>query len=175
MPEGTDPNASQDGNNNASGSTSDAGNAFKPITSQEDLNEALKERLNRERSKFADYDTLKTKAEQFDQLEAANKSEIERAADKAAAAERERDAAKAEALRWKVAAKHGISDEDADLFLTGTDEETLTKQAERLSERVTDRKKQGNHVPREGTTPRDPKEDEMRAFTRQLFKSAVET
>jgi hypothetical protein len=112
----------------------------------------------------------KTAADRLAELEEANKSEIQKATDKAAAAEKAAETAKAEALRWKVAAKHGISDEDADLFLTGTDEETLTKQAERLTERVTDRKKKSNHVPREGSTPREPAEDEMRAFTRNLFK-----
>lgn len=38
------------------------------------------------------------------------------------------------ALRYRVAALHGIkSEEDIDLFLTGSDEETLTKQAQRIS------------------------------------------
>ncbi|MDN4162947.1 hypothetical protein [Nocardioides abyssi] len=41
---------------------------------------------------------------------------------------------KADSLRWQVAAKYGISEEDVALFLTATDEETLTKQAERLSQ-----------------------------------------
>jgi hypothetical protein len=114
----------------------------------------------------------KTAAERLAELEAANKSELERANDKATAAEKAADKATADALRLRVALKHGISDEDADLFLTGTDEETLTKQAQRLTERVADRKKQGNHVPREGSAPRDPQTDEMREFTRHLFKTA---
>lgn len=114
----------------------------------------------------------KSAADRLTELEEANKSEIEKAADKAAAAEKAAAEAKAEALRWKIAAKHGISDDDADLLLTGSDEETLTKQAQRLTEKVAERKKQGNHVPREGTTPREPHEDEMREFTRKLFQSA---
>jgi hypothetical protein len=115
----------------------------------------------------------KTAADRLAELEEANKTEIQKANDKASAAEKAAAEAKAEALRWKVAAKHGISDDDADLFLTGTDEETLTKQAQRLTERVTDRKKNGNHVPREGSTTTKPKEDEMREFTRRLFSSAT--
>ena len=54
--------------------------------------------------------------------------------------EAERDALAAEletvkttALRAKVAATHGISDEDAAMFLTGTGEKELTAQAERLA------------------------------------------
>jgi hypothetical protein len=115
----------------------------------------------------------KSAADRLAELEDANKSEIQKASDKATAAEKAAAEAKAEALRWKVAAKHGITEEDADLFLTGTDEETLTKQAQRLTERVADRKKNGNHVPREGSTTTKPKEDEMREFTRRLFSSAT--
>ena len=112
----------------------------------------------------------KSAADKLAELEEAQKSEIEKVADRAAAAEKAAAEAKAEALRWKVAAKHGISDEDADLFLTGTDEETLTKQAERLAQRSETRKKNGNVVPKEGTTHREPPEDEMREFTRALFQ-----
>jgi len=56
------------------------------------------------------------------------------------------------ALVKSVQAAHGISDEDADLFLTGSDKATLTKQAERLASKSPDRK-QSNHVPREGNNP----------------------
>lgn len=42
--------------------------------------------------------------------------------------------AAAKVMRWQVAAKHGLSAEDVDLFLTATDEETLEKQAQRLSQ-----------------------------------------
>lgn len=163
---GTNPDkgtSTQDGKN-TSGSTSDAGDKPETITM---TSQQLAERLAR--AKPADYDDLKAKAARLDEIEAASKSEAEKAADKAAKAEAERDNAKAEALRWRVAAKHGISDEDAELFLTGTDEATLTKQAERLTERVADRKKNGNHVPREGATTTTPKTDDMRAFTRNLF------
>ena len=66
-------------------------------------------------------------------IEAAQMSDLERA--QAAAKEYEAAAAKAsaEALRWRIAARHGITDEDAETFLTGTDEDTLTRQAERLA------------------------------------------
>jgi hypothetical protein len=113
-------------------------------------------------------------AKRLAEIEEANKSEIEKANDAKTEAEQRAARAESEALRWKVAAKHGISDEDAELFLTGTDEETLTKQAKRLADRVADRKKTGNVVPKEGTTPREPPEDEMRAFARDLFQRAAD-
>lgn len=128
------------------------------------------------RAKPADYDDLKAKAARLDELEQANKSEIEKANEAKAKAEAEVAAAKAEALRLRVAAKHGISDEDADLFLTGTDEATLTKQAERLSERVADRKKRGNVAPKEGGSADTPGggTSDLREFTRNLFGGATD-
>lgn len=153
MPDDGKPDAPKDDTKKSDGDTI-------TMTSQQ-----LAERLAR--AKPADYDDLKAKAARLDELEEANKSEIQKAQDDAAAAKAAAEKAQAEALRWKVAAKHGISDEDADLFLTGTDEQTLTKQAERLVEKVGSKPK--NVVPKEGTTPPPAGADPMREFTRGLF------
>jgi hypothetical protein len=167
----TPPNPPTPDGTTTSDPTSGAGDGFKPITTQAELDARLSERLQRERAKFADYAELKAKAEQ---LEAANKSELEKATDRATKAEKAAVDAAAEALRLRVAVQHGITLEDADLFLTGTDEETLTKQAKRLTERVTPGARPTNHVPREGTTPTTPPADDMRAFVRGLFAKAAD-
>ncbi len=73
------------------------------------------------------------KAGELDALKVAQMSEIDRTKAEADQARAETQAAKAEALRWRIAATHGISDDDAETFLTGNDEETLKRQAERLS------------------------------------------
>lgn len=112
-------------------------------------------------------------AKRLAEIEESQKTEAEKAADRIRTLEAEVQAAQRDALRFKVASKFGIGDEDTDLFLTGSDEETLTKQAERLAARVETRKKNGNVVPREGTTPREPSEDPLRAFTRQLFNAGT--
>jgi hypothetical protein len=72
------------------------------------------------------------------EIETAKMTDLDRA--KTAAKDAEAAAAKAttEALRWRVAAKHGVTDDDAELFLTGSDEDTLTRQAERLAARTTE-------------------------------------
>lgn len=111
-------------------------------------------------------------AQRLAEIEEANKTEAQKGAERLAAAEREAVQARREALRFKVAAKFAIGDEDVDLFLTGEDEETLTKQAQRLTTRDAERKKQGNYVPREGATNPQPHEDEMRKFARNLFDRA---
>ncbi|MFD8618267.1 hypothetical protein [Streptomyces sp. NPDC059513] len=46
------------------------------------------------------------------------------------------ETAQAALTRYKVANKYGISDEHTELFLTGSDEETLEKQAKALSDRA---------------------------------------
>jgi len=118
-------------------------------------------------------------ARKLQEIEDANKSELQKATDRLAAIERERDQARIDGLRFKVAVKHGISEEDAELFLTGSDEDSLTKQAKRLAEREAarvatqeaeqeERKKRGNHVPREGATT-NVGESDARAAVRGLF------
>ena len=143
---------------------------FTPITSQDDLNRVISERINRERAKFADYEDLQRKASKFDELEAANMTEIERANERAAEAERVAAEARARTLRLEVAAEYGISKEDADLFLKGTDETELKAVAERLKERDSERKLNGNVASKEGTNSNErPKTNDVREFTRGLF------
>lgn len=72
------------------------------------------------------------KASELDKLKAEQMTALERAQAAADEASKSASQAVAEALRWRVAAKHGISADDAETFLTGTDEEALTRQAERL-------------------------------------------
>jgi hypothetical protein len=126
---------------------------------QSDVDRIVRERVARERAKYADYDELKAKADGAKTVE-----------QKLADLEGKYSAAEARAIRSDIAAKHGISAEDRDLFLTGTDEATLTAQAERLAARDADRKKNGNVAPKEGTTTTTggPSKD-VREFTRNLF------
>lgn len=68
------------------------------------------------------------------EFEDRDKSELQKLTEAQAAAEQQRDQATREALRWRIAARHQISDADAEVFLTGGDEETITRQAQRLAE-----------------------------------------
>lgn len=144
---------------------------FKAITSQDDLNRIVSERVKREQAKFADYKDLKSKAAEFDKLSEANKSEIEKANERVSKAEAEVAAVPAkvaDALRGHLVSLHGIEAEDAELFLTASDPELLLKQVDRLLGRAGERKKQGNHAPREGGNPAAP-EDPKRQVANQLF------
>jgi predicted trehalose synthase len=132
---------------------------------QADVDRIVADRLKRERAailaKYADYDELKAKAEGAKSVEERLAQMEQRTAD-----------AEARALRSDVAARHGISAEDRDLFLTGTDEATLDAQAKRLAERVSERKKASNVVPAEGKNPQASTGDGLRELTRHLFARA---
>lgn len=94
---------------------------------------------------------------QLDDIAAANLSDLEKAQKLAADAQAEAAKATAEATRLRIAAKHGISDEDADLFLTGSDVETVERQAAALVARTSTAPKpdlsQGTKGAPAGTSP----------------------
>ena len=137
-----------------------------------DVEKLIKERLAQQaKNKFGDYDELKSKADGAKTLE-----------ERFAALEGQLATSEAKALRASVAAEFGIStkkgakDEpsDAELFLTGTDEATLTAQAQRLVGREADRKKQGNVAPKEGETKFTGKAtSDIKEFARGLFADAA--
>lgn len=127
---------------------------------QAEVDQIVKDRVQRERAKFADYDELRAKAEGAKTLEE-RLAEVEA---RAAKAETER-------LRSDIAARFQIGAEDRDLFLTGSDEDTLTAQAKRLAERESERKKQGNVAPKEGGATESAGDSSAREFVRELFKT----
>jgi len=135
------------GGENTSETTPDAGGEFEPITSQEELDRRIAKRLERERNKYSDYDELQAKAAQFDELQEANKTEQQKLTERAEKAERDAEAAQLEILRFKIAAESGIT-ENVDLILTASDEETMRKQADLWTAREQD-----------AAQPRSPKPD----------------
>lgn len=60
---------------------------FEAITSQEEFDRRLADRLRREREKFSDYDDLKASAARLAEIEEANKTEAQKQADALAAAQ----------------------------------------------------------------------------------------
>jgi len=110
--------------------TAEAGPSFRIISSQDELDRVISERLKRERAKYADYSSLKDKAEEYDKLADAQKTEAERLQSKAQEAEARVVAMSAKVrtkiLRAEVAtlsAKLGLVDADVVLALIGPDVE----------------------------------------------------
>lgn len=104
-----------------------------------DLGDAGKQAIDRMKAERDEArKSAKANAEAAKELAALKQSqmtETERTAARLAEMERETLAARAEALRFRIATRHGISDEDAELFLTATDEATLERQATALAAR----------------------------------------
>lgn len=108
--------------------------------------------------KFADYDDLKKKAGEATTLE-----------ERIAAMEERTRTAEISALRAKYAAD---VPERLRPLLTGTTDEELKAQSDLIVEGEAERKKNGNHVPREGNNPKPGGEDGTREFVRELFGRA---
>lgn len=109
-------------------------------------------------------------ARRLAEIEESQKSEADRTADRIKQLETEAADARRDALRFKVASEFGIASARAELLLTGSDEETMRRQAEALKGETDERKKQGNRVPREGHTTSSSGDDEVREFARGLFR-----
>lgn len=150
-------------NNDAANQNGDGEQDKGKTFTQAELDQIITDRLKQqEKNKFGDYAELKAKAEGAKTVE-------QQLADLSA----KHAAAEARALRSDIASTYGISKEDRDLFLTGSDEAELTAQAKRLADRAAEQKKNGNRAPKEGgTTTGADKNKDMREFTRELFGNA---
>lgn len=99
---------------------------------QDEVNAIVGKRLAEEKSKFADYDVLKAKADKFDEAEEASKTELQKATERANNLESElnafKEAEKLRTLRETVAKDTGIP---ANL-ITGTTEDECKAQAEAI-------------------------------------------
>lgn len=136
-------------NNDATEETTAQGKEFTPPSSQEELDQVIQSRIARERNKFADYEDVKAKAARLDEIEEANKSEIEKQEEVFKALQAENEALKLESLRSRVAADKGVP---ANL-LSGTTGEEINAAADALIEFKGAQKDERLHVPNEGRRP----------------------
>ena len=112
---------------------------FKPITTQEDFDNAIKERLSREKSKYSDYDQLKSRVAELEEENAGLKSTIEATNQSKADADKQLEdlqnkitGYETASLRTRVALQYGLPYDLADR-LQGTDEDSFKADAERLA------------------------------------------
>lgn len=99
---------------------------------QAEIDEIVAKRVARVKKQYGDYEDMKKKAAKFDEIEAANKSELEKLTDqnqKLAAQLAEREHA---ALIQTACIKHGVPADCMDL-VTGADEESIDKAAEKVA------------------------------------------
>jgi septal ring factor EnvC (AmiA/AmiB activator) len=161
--EGT-PEGTEDQGGNTSGTTPPAGNEWKPPATQEELNRIIAERVKRAEAKYAGFGDLKKKAEQFDAIAEAQKTELQKIQERAEAAEKRaadleaaeaKRAAEAEQARQVADWKAAISKETGvpASALRGNTKEDLQAHAEEIKALLPDpntRRVGGAYVPTEG-------------------------
>lgn len=106
-----------------------------------DLPQWARDSISKANKEAANYRTqvaeLKPKAQQFQQLEEASKSEAQRLAEAVESARRDADTARSEAIRYKVAATHGLSADHFDLLGSGSEDE-ITARATKIAALIAD-------------------------------------
>ena len=127
---------------------------------QADVDRIVRERVQRERAKYADYDDLKAKAGDATSLE-----------ERVAQIERQAQESEARALRAEVANAKGLTPNQAKRLIGATKEE-LEADADELLKDIGAQKKQNNVSPREGNNPKPEKNGDEREFVRTLFARA---
>ena len=112
---------------------------FKPITTQEEFDAAIKERLSREKAKYSDYDQLKSLVEDLKKENVDLKSTIEANHQSKEDADKQLEVLQNQiagyetaSLRTRIALQYGLPYDLADR-LQGTDEESFKADAERLA------------------------------------------
>lgn len=160
-----------DGNSTQDTADEAAESRFEPITSQEQLNRIISERIGRERRKYADYDEMRAKAARFDELEKAQKTELEKAQERANRAEAKALEAELRVLRSEIAGKYSIPAE----LLQGANSEELEKSAAALAafrEETRDsasKNQRGGFNPLLGFPPKESDKTSARNLARALF------
>lgn len=100
---------------------------------QEEVNSIVAERLGRDRQKYADYDELKQKAAEFDKMQEANKTELQKATERADNLEKElagiKKANEVRDIRSKISKETGVPVE----LLTADTEEECKSLAEAIN------------------------------------------
>lgn len=101
---------------------------------QAEIDQMIEDRLHRERKKFADYEEIKAKAEKYDAAEEANKSELQKATERAEALQKQVDtftkAEEVRKIRVEVSEATGIPAS----LLTAETKEACEEQAKAIAE-----------------------------------------
>lgn len=147
---------------------------FKPITTQEEFDAAIKARLSREKEKYGDYDQLKSRVEELEKENVDLKSTIEANRQSKADADKQLEEMQNQisnyetaSLRTRVALQYGLPYDLADR-LQGTDEESFKADAERLAGFM---KPASKVAPVKSMEPIVPKEDDERTMYRNLVQN----
>lgn len=145
------------------------GDEFKKVDdnllTQADVDSVVEKRLERERSKFKDYDDLKEKAGKVDTISKEWQDKLKAEADAKADLEKQLGSAKLETEKVKVIHEFKLSDDLAE-FVTGDTVDDLRAKAEKLSKGVGG----GKFVIKKDGKPED-KTTDSKKIAKSLFGS----
>lgn len=113
--------------NQGTNTAEEQGTETKTFT-QDEVNAIIADRVNREKAKYADYDTLKEKAGKFDQAEEANKTELQKQTERADKLQADYDnltrSMQIKEMKEKVSKETGVPE---NLLTAETEEECKTQ------------------------------------------------
>lgn len=158
-------------NNNTAGAGNNGNAGTEKTFTQAEIDAIIEGRLAREKQKYADYESLKEKAGKYDEFQQQNKSELQKANEKANALQAELDKLKKEGtvrqVREKVSKDLNIPAE----LLNGEDEESCRKQAEAILKFAKPKSYPGPGESKGHAVSATQQNDaNMRAFARQIFR-----
>lgn len=147
---------------------------FTPITTQEDFDRIIKERLERERKKFADYDEIKKKNTEYEETIATMTKAAEESSKKYANYEKEKQEMQGKlkgyetnSVKMRIAHEYNIPFELANR-LSGENEEDIKNDAQTLSKYLSGASQTAPL--RDSETPvGESKQEALRAFTNTLI------
>lgn len=141
--------------------------AQEPETTETDWRAMSRKWEQRAKDANAKLKELEPVAAKAVELEEASKSELQKAQERAEAAEKALADATATAVRAEVAASKGVPV----ALLSGDTREALEASADALLAFRDETARKGNYAPNEGRTSNIDKGSELREFTRNLFAS----
>lgn len=128
------------------------------LLSQADVDSVVESRLERERKKYADYDTLKETAAKVGTIKSEYDDKLKAEAQAKADLEKQLGSAKLETERVKIVHKYKLSDELHE-FVVGDTVDDMEKRAEKLAKGIT-----GAGV----VVDKDPKPEEKPTSSKQI-------
>lgn len=134
--------------------------------------EQAKAEIEKLRKEAAGYRTKNKDLQALVDVADSSKSEVEKLTAQVVSLQSDVETARSEALRNRIATEHGVSADDAAMFLVGSDEDTLRAQAKRLADKAEVQKRNGTVVPGEGKQPQIQGDSELSEFTRSLFAAS---
>lgn len=103
--------------------------------SQDEVNDIVGKRVEREREKFSDYDDLKEKAGAVDTLKSETDEKLKKAGETEADLKKQLEGAKLQTEKVKIVGEFKLSEDLAE-FVTGESADEMRKRAEKLAKGV---------------------------------------